>query len=91
MKGHDLLILFDSLPAAAHQTIDAVLPACTKEWGPAGGVDLRTCISELANAFVEWRYIYERENSQMAYIDRIIFVAKVMDEACRSTPALRPQ
>jgi hypothetical protein len=91
MKGHDLLTLFDSLPIAAHQTIDAVLPACIKEFGPAGNVDLRTCISELANAFIEWRYLYERVGAQTAYIDRIIFVAKVMDEACRSTPAISAQ
>jgi hypothetical protein len=88
MKGHDLLTLFDSLPTAAHQAIDAVLPACTRELGPAGNVDLRTCISELANSFVEWRYLHERVGQQTAHVDRLIFVAKVMDEACRSTPAI---
>jgi hypothetical protein len=89
LKGHELLKLFDSLPTEARQRIDVVMPDCLKEWGPAGGVDLRTCISELNNAFVEWRYCYEKYRTNEIQIDRMIFVMKVLHEACQSAEALR--
>lgn len=85
MKGHELLHLFDSLPSDAHQGIDGVLPNCRKEWGPKDGVDLRICISELNNAFVEWRYCYEKYRTNEIHIDRMIFVMKVLHEACRKS------
>jgi hypothetical protein len=85
--GHDLLELFDSLPPEARQGIDAVLPGL-KDWAPAGGVDLRTCISELKTAFVDWRYLYENTAKKEIKIDRVIFVLKVLDETCRNTKAV---
>ena len=88
MTGHDLLKLFDSLPPEASQRIDAVLPGCLKDWAPAGGIALRTCISELKTAFVDWRYLYESTGKKEIKIDRVIFVMKVLDEACRSTKAV---
>ncbi len=82
LKGHKLLSLFDSLPMEAHQRICAVLVDCLKEWEPTGGVDLRTCISELSDAFVEWRYCYEKNQTKEVRFDRVIFVMKVLHEAC---------
>jgi hypothetical protein len=64
--------------------IDLVLPASIKEWGPVDGADLRSCIAELNNAFVEWRYCYEKGKTNQIRIDRMIFVMKVLHEACRS-------
>jgi hypothetical protein len=49
-----LLTLFDSLPAAAHQTIDAILPACTREFGLAylaRDPDLLTRTFDIADVF----------------------------------------
>ena len=83
LKGHKLLGLFDSLPTEAHQRIGKVLPACIREWGASGGVDLRTCISELTDTFVEWRYCYEKYRTKEVHFDRMIFVMKVLHEACR--------
>ena len=85
MKGHHLLELFDLLPNEAHQGIQAVLPDCRQGWGPREVVDLRTCISELNNAFVEWRYCYETNRTNEIRFDRMIFVMKVLDEACRAS------
>jgi len=88
LKGHDLLKLLGSLPAAAHNDIGAVLPACRLEFPPAGNPDLRTCIAELSNAFVEWRYLHEKMRASGIRIDRAIFVMKVMREACRKAIGL---
>jgi hypothetical protein len=84
LKGHELLKLFDSLPTEARQRIEAVLPACLTERGLVGPVNLRTWILEMNNAFVEWRYCYEKYRTSGIHIDRMIFVLKVLHEACRS-------
>jgi hypothetical protein len=84
LKGHELVNLFESLPVEAHQSIDAVLPDCVKEWGPPETIDLRTSISELNNAFVEWRYYYERGRTKAVRIEPMIFVMKVLHEACKA-------
>jgi hypothetical protein len=89
LKGHDLLKLLGSLPVAAHNDISAVLPACRLELPPAGSPDLRTCVAELSNAFVEWRYLHEKTSASGIRIDRAIFVMKVMHEACRKAIGLQ--
>jgi HEPN domain-containing protein len=91
LKGHDLLKLLSSLPAAAREVINAVLPACRSELGPEGTSDLRTCVAELSNAFVDWRYLHEKMHAGAIRIDRAIFVMKVMDEACRKSIASQAQ
>ena len=88
LKGHDLLKLLGSLPAAAHSDISAVLPACRLELPPSGNPDLSTCVAELSNAFVEWRYLHEKMRTSGIRIDRAIFVMKVMHEACRKAMGL---
>jgi HEPN domain-containing protein len=88
LKGHDLIKLLGALPAAARSDIDAVLPTCRLEFPPAGNPELRECISELANAFVDWRYLHEKTRASTIRIDRAIFVMKVMHEACRKAIGL---
>jgi HEPN domain-containing protein len=88
LKGHDLLKLLGSLPAAARADINAVLPACRLEFPPVGQPELRECIAELANAFVEWRYLHEMARASAINIDRAIFVMKVMHEACKKAIGL---
>ncbi len=83
LKGHDLLKLLSSLPAAAGTDIDTVLPICRLQFPLDGNPAFRACVSELANAFVDWRYLHEKMRARTIRIDRAIFVMKVMDEACR--------
>jgi len=82
LKGHDLLKLLGALPVAAHVDINAVLPACRLEFPATGNPALRECVSELSNAFVEWRYLHEKARACPIHIDRAIFVMKVLHEAC---------
>ena len=88
LKGHDLLKLLGALPAAALADINAVLPICRLEFPPAGNPELRECVSELSNAFVDWRYLHERSRANSISIDRAIFVMKVMHEACKKAIGL---
>jgi hypothetical protein len=88
LKGHDLLKLLGALPAAGRADIIAVSPACRLEFPPAGNPEFRECISELANAFVDWRYLQEKTRAITVRIDRAIFVMKVMHEACKKAIGL---
>jgi hypothetical protein len=88
LKGHDLLKLLAGQPAAARADINAVLSACRLEFPPAGNLELRECVGELANAFVEWRYLHEKMRAGTIRVDRAIFVMKVMHEACRKAIGL---
>jgi hypothetical protein len=90
LKGHDLLKLLGALPAAARNDIKAVLPRCRLEFPPGGNPELRECVAELANAFVEWRYLHEKMRATTIRIDRAIFVMKVMHEACKKAIGLGP-
>jgi len=88
LKGHDLLKLLKAQPAAARADIAAVLPACRLEFPPVGNPELYECVSELADAFVRWRYLHEMKSASKVHIDRAIFVTKVVHEACRKALGL---
>ncbi len=88
LRGHDLLKLLGAQPAAARADISAVLPACRLDFPPAGNPELRECVGELANAFVDWRYLHEKVGASTVRIDRAIFVMKVMHAACKKAIGL---
>jgi hypothetical protein len=88
MKGHDLLVLFDSLPQDAHTQITSLPSESLAGFVPAGNPALRVCISELSGAFVEWRYLHEKKRATTIRPDRMIFVMKVLHEACLGTRAI---
>jgi len=83
LRGHELLTLFDALPDAACQAIEAVIPACAQKRKLNGNISFRDCIVELNHAFVEWRYCYEKERTDEVRIEPTIFVMEVLHEACR--------
>ena len=88
LRGHNLLNLFDTLPSPARKTVETVLPVSLQQWKPKDESDLRACVAGLADAFVEWRYLHEKNRTSTIHIDRIIFVLHVFHEACRATPAI---
>ncbi|KWO59950.1 hypothetical protein [Burkholderia territorii] len=82
LKGHDLLKLFDALPAAAHAAIDAAAPAATAQSVLDGQPTVRECLAQLNGVFVEWRYLYEKSDSKEVKIQHAIFVGRVLHDAC---------
>lgn len=85
LRGHELLILFDSLPDEACQAIEISIPACAQKRKLNGNISFRDYISELNNTFVEWRYCYEKDRTDEVRIEPIIFVMEVLHEVCRSS------
>jgi len=85
LKGHELLRIFDSLPREAHQAIDAAISVCKQKRKFDNDINFRQYISQLNNAFVEWRYCYEVSRTDEVQIEPTIFVMEVLHEACRST------
>ena len=49
LRGHELLTLFDSLPAEACQVVEATIPACAQKRKLNGNISFRDYISELNN------------------------------------------
>jgi hypothetical protein len=63
LRGHDLLKLFDHLPAAAR---DALLPhfaASQTQCGIATLADYRNALEGMRDAFVEWRYLFAKQSA----------------------------
>lgn len=85
LRGHKLIEIYDSLPPEAHKAIEAAIPGLTKKWKLSGNIILRDYISELNNAFVEWRYCYEVGQTNMVRIEPTIFAMEVLHDACRSS------
>ncbi|MEX3839780.1 hypothetical protein [Paraburkholderia sp. BR10882] len=82
LKGHNLLALFDALPAPARVAIEKATPAATAQHAVDGRPTARDCLARLNGVFVEWRYLYEKPNSKEVKIQEAIFVAHVLHDAC---------
>jgi hypothetical protein len=82
LKGHNLVELLDRLPEAACASINDAAPAAASKWKIEEKIDMRACLSELQNAFVEWRYLHERENTNELNIPQMIFVSEALHVAC---------
>ncbi|MBU9175903.1 hypothetical protein [Burkholderia gladioli] len=88
LNGHDLLRLFNALPAAARAAIDAVVPAATAQYVLDGRPTVEDCLEQLNGVFVEWRYLYEKPDSKEVKIQHAIFICKILHDACVASKQL---
>ncbi len=58
--GHDLLALFDALPAEACTALQQNFSKSSWQCGINTMAEYRKTIAEMRGAFVEWRYLYEK-------------------------------
>lgn len=82
LKGHELIKLYKALPAKAYIEIDTVSPKCAAERQLDSAPDFRGYLTLLNNAFVDWRYFYEKDRLGPINIEPTIFVMQVLHEAC---------
>lgn len=82
LRGHEVVELHKALPPAALLELDAVSPKCAADRRLRGKPDLSACLSQLNNAFVEWRYVFEKDRVDPIDIEPTIFVMQVLHEAC---------
>lgn len=82
LTGHGLRKLYDTLPVDAKEKINAAIPAAEKNRGlNPGNVDLLGVLDKLNSVFVDWRYIYEKNNIDVP-IQEMIFVMEAVHTAC---------
>jgi hypothetical protein len=84
LRGHNLSILLDHLPPEALRQIEQFAAICAKRRNGLPNPDFRRCLMELNDAFVEWRYLHERERTSGIHFGSAIFVAETLHEACRA-------
>ncbi len=88
LRGHELIKLYEALPAKAAEEINQVIPLCAEKRALGEEPNFQGYLRNLNNTFVEWRYSYELEKTSMFHIEPTIFVMQVLHEACcLSSPA----
>lgn len=84
-EGHELLELFNDLPEAVQIAIKQTANEFIIKHNLALDTDLRSCLSRINNAFVEWRYLHEgnKENKpRQIPIPEIIFLLETLSRVC---------
>lgn len=84
LRGHDLLTLFDKLPPEAVDALRANFEKSSRRCEIRTIADYREALAALRLAFVEWRYVYEKERSSTITFEPLIFVMQMLHEACRA-------
>lgn len=85
-REHELVKLFERLPAAALMAIEQVTPRCAENRALREAPRFKAYLETLNGAFIEWRYCYEVERTGTIQIEPTIFVMEVLHEACRLPP-----
>jgi hypothetical protein len=89
LRGHDLLKLFDGLPADAQMTLQQNFSKSAWQCDIKTLAEYRGALQEMRNAFVEWRYLYEEERSGAIHFQPMIFLMNVLHETCRARDEVR--
>ena len=82
LRGHELVKLYEALPAPALAQIEAVTPKCAANRALGETPDFPVYLASLNSTFVDWRYSYELEKTGPVHIEPTIFVMEVLHEAC---------
>jgi hypothetical protein len=80
LKGHELLKLYGSLPQKALIEIEVAIPKCANN-RKLVSPNFVGYLKELNNAFVDWRYIFEKSGAEIVHVEPTIFVMQVLHEA----------
>jgi hypothetical protein len=84
LRGHKLSTLLDHLPPAALRHIQQFAAICGEGRNDLPDPDFRKCLIQLNDAFVQWRYLHERDHASGVHFASAIFVAETPHEACRA-------
>ena len=85
VKGHKLRAIYDSIPIDWQSKILDVAKRFSSDFDIEDFKEFPNYITELDNAFVEWRYLYEKERTGEVNIMPTIYLMKVLHEVCRET------
>lgn len=94
LRGHDLVELFDSLPASAIEglRLEIATSAIQSRWkcGISDIAEFRNSLEAMRNAFAEWRYLHEKDPSGSIQFRELIFAMEVFHSICQKDPAISP-
>jgi hypothetical protein len=69
--------------------IQAQVPLSTRKDGVTDIDAFRRTLLELRRAFIDWRYLHEKESAGEVHIQAMISVMEILHEVCRAAPAIR--
>jgi HEPN domain-containing protein len=84
LRGHDLLGLFDALPPEGHEVLRQNLSKAKWQCGITNMEGFRNVLSDLRSAFIEWRYLHEKDRASEISFIPMIFVMEVLHVACQA-------
>lgn len=79
--GHNLSALFKQLPNKVKDKINKKKLRFEAKYGVQSGIPFIKHIKECANAFVDWRYMYEKSELHFD-VQKIIFILHTLHEVC---------
>lgn len=81
LRGHELLPLYEALPVQAEKAVieQATVAAQDRHLPPSTKV--KPVLAHLNDAFVTWRYVYERERTKAVEIEPMIFAMQALHQA----------
>jgi len=85
LRGHQRLKLYDRLPEDASLDIQSASARVAAQTVPPQFQNTRQALSELNNAFVEWRYVHEKQELGPLNLGSVVLLVKVMHEACATS------
>lgn len=83
LHGHELVKIYEGLPVNAKAEIEEMALRCAVDNDAGRAHNFVEFLRELNNAFVDWRYAFEKERLGIVHIEPAIFVMRVLHEACR--------
>lgn len=84
LRGHELLKLYEGLPPKVLAEIESAIPGCARDQKLVSP-NFIGYLKELNDAFVNWRYIFEKSEAEVIHIEPTIFVMQVLHDAFRSS------
>jgi hypothetical protein len=90
-RGHRLLPLYDALPATTRATLESAAATSARDYLPPDEAvrtfKFRDFISDLDNAFVEWRYAHEAGRTPLVKFHPTILVMAVLHKVSQDMVA----
>ena len=81
LRGHELVALYGALPAAARAQVEAVQAQSAAEWKLPSTTSVASALRQLNKAFVEWRYLHERDRTPAVHFRQTIFAMHALHHA----------
>jgi hypothetical protein len=81
--GHSLLKLYDDLPEGAQGEFARLMPARERQFNLKTPGTFRAYLTGLDTAFVNWRYVYERDYSGSIDFAHTMCVMATSEDVCR--------